>query len=71
MLKTHKQLFSYHFLLTTGRWFSPGTPVSSTNKNDRHEITHMVTLNATEQQNQKQYFACDIRLVMIIAHIYF
>jgi hypothetical protein len=28
--------------LRTGRWFSPGIPVSSTNKNDRHEITEIV-----------------------------
>ena len=28
--------------LATGRWFSPGTQVSSTNKIDRHEITEMV-----------------------------
>jgi hypothetical protein len=26
-------------LLPTGRWFFPGTPVSSTNKTDRHEVT--------------------------------
>ena len=25
--------------LTVGRWFSPGTPVSSTNNTDRHDIT--------------------------------
>ena len=25
--------------LTTGRWFSPGTTVSSTNKNDHNDIT--------------------------------
>ena len=34
--------------LATGRWFSPGTPVSSTNKTDRHDINEMllkVTLN--------------------------
>ena len=28
--------------LVTGRWFSPGTPVSSTNKNDRHDITEIL-----------------------------
>jgi hypothetical protein len=27
--------------LTTGRWFSPGTPVSFTNKNDHHDITEL------------------------------
>jgi hypothetical protein len=28
--------------LTTGWWFSPGTPVSSTNKTDCHDITGLV-----------------------------
>jgi hypothetical protein len=28
--------------LVTGRWFSPGTPVSSTNKTDRHDITKIL-----------------------------
>ena len=27
--------------LATGRWFSPGTPVSSTNKTDLHDITEI------------------------------
>jgi hypothetical protein len=26
----------------TGLWFSPGTPVSSTNKTDRQEITEIL-----------------------------
>jgi hypothetical protein len=38
-----------------GRWFSPGTPVSFTNKNDGHNITELllkvalstITLNPT------------------------
>jgi len=28
--------------LATGRWFSPGTPVSSSNKTDRHDITEIL-----------------------------
>ena len=28
--------------LTTGRWFSPGIPVSSTNKADRHNIAEIL-----------------------------
>ena len=28
--------------LTSDRWFSPGTPVSSTNKTDRHDITELL-----------------------------
>jgi hypothetical protein len=34
------------------RWFSPGTPVSSTNKTDRHDITEIllkVALNTISQ----------------------
>ena len=49
--------------LVTGRWFSPGTPVSSTNKTDRHDITNIlfkVTLNTanltlTRKQNQPTF----------------
>ena len=26
----------------TGRWFSPGTPVSSINKTDRHDIAEIL-----------------------------
>jgi hypothetical protein len=29
-------------LLAGGRWFSPGTPVSSTNKTDRHDLTEIL-----------------------------
>ena len=28
--------------LAAGRWFSPGTPVTSTNKTDRHDITEIL-----------------------------
>ena len=28
--------------LWVGQWFSPGTPVSSTNKTDRHDITEIL-----------------------------
>jgi hypothetical protein len=40
--------------LATGQWFSPGTPVSSTNKTDRHDITEIllkVALNTINQPN--------------------
>jgi hypothetical protein len=29
-------------LLATGQWFSPGTPVASTNETDRHYITQIL-----------------------------
>ena len=41
--------------LTAGQWFSPGTPVSSTNKTDRHDIAEIllkVVLNTIKQPNQ-------------------
>jgi hypothetical protein len=42
-------------LLAHGRWFSPGTPVSSTAKTGRHDIAEMllkVALNTKNQINQ-------------------
>jgi hypothetical protein len=38
--------------LVTGQWFSPGTPVSSSNKTDHHNITEIllkVALNTIKQ----------------------
>jgi hypothetical protein len=40
------------FLLAAGRWFSPGTPVSSTNKTDRHDITEILLKVALNTINQ-------------------
>ena len=42
--------------LTTGQWFSPDTPVSSTNKSDRHDKTEIllkVALNTINQPPKK------------------
>ena len=43
----------------TGRWFSPGTPVSSTNKTDHHDITEIllkVALNTITHKPIKSNF---------------
>ena len=32
----------YVIIIATGWWFSPGTPVSSINKTDRHNITEIL-----------------------------
>jgi hypothetical protein len=50
--------FMWHWL-AIGWWFSPGTPVSSTNKTDHHDIAEIllkVVLNTIDQTkpNQKQ-----------------
>jgi hypothetical protein len=42
-------------LHVTGQWFSPGSPVSATNKTDRHDITEIllkVALNIIKQTNK-------------------
>jgi hypothetical protein len=38
--------------LTTGKWFSPGTSVSSINKIDRHDITEILLKVALNTINQ-------------------
>ena len=38
--------------LPTGRWFSPGTPVSSTNQTDNHNITEILLKVALNTINQ-------------------
>ena len=45
-------------LLAHGRWFSPGTPASSTTKTGRHDIAEIlpkVALN-TKYQNQSNHY---------------
>ena len=37
--------------LSVGRWFSPGTPVSSINKTDRHNITEIFLKDALNTIN--------------------
>jgi hypothetical protein len=39
---TFKIFFKHWQWHVAGRWFSPGTPVSSTNKTDRHNITEIL-----------------------------
>ena len=39
--------------VATGRWFPPGTPVSSTNKADRHDITDIWLKVALNSINHK------------------
>ena len=48
-------------LRQTGWWFSPGTPVSPTNKTDHHNITEIllkVVLNTIKQTNCTRMLVC-------------
>jgi hypothetical protein len=51
------RIMLYHVHLTmneaTGQWFSPGTPVSSTNKTDHHDITEILLKVALNTINHK------------------
>jgi hypothetical protein len=62
--------------LAIGRWFSPGYPVSFTNKTDRHDITAIllkVALNAIRPNqtntNAKGYVVINMRNVYTIIHV--
>ena len=49
----------------TGRWFSPGTPVSSTNITDRHDITEILltlALNTIKQTKPNAPFKFEVNL---------
>jgi hypothetical protein len=46
-------------LLANGRWFSPGTPASSTTKTGRHDIADIllkVALNTMKQTNKNIHY---------------
>jgi hypothetical protein len=47
-------------LLAHGRWFSPGTPASSTTKTGRHDIAEMLLKVALKHQKstKKIKFIC-------------
>ena len=45
-------------LLAHGRWFSPGTPASSTTKTGRHDITEILLKVALKHQKSKSIKSC-------------
>ena len=51
--------------LTAGQWFSPGTPVSSTNKTDRHDITEVLLKVALSTITLTFYSICCNLLLLL------
>jgi hypothetical protein len=47
-------------LLAHGRWFSPGTPASSTTKTGRHEIAEILLKVALNTKNHINLFSLSI-----------
>ena len=48
----------HKLLLAAGRWFSPGTLVSSTNKTDSHDITEILLKVVLNTITQNHYIFC-------------
>ena len=44
-------------LLALGRWFSPGTPASSTTKTGRHDIAEILLKVALKHQKSNQIYS--------------
>jgi hypothetical protein len=56
--------------LATGQWFSPGTPVSSTNKTDHDDITEIllkVALNTIKQTKTNIQLALFLLLIVCLS----
>jgi hypothetical protein len=49
-------------LLAHGRWFSLGTPASSTTKTGRHDIAEILLKVALNTKNQINRFCCGVRV---------
>jgi hypothetical protein len=50
-----------------GQWFSPGTPISSTNKTDRHDITD-INILILPSQTEADLFDHHITGLLVEVH---
>jgi hypothetical protein len=55
-------------LLATGRWFSSGTPVSSSKNTDSHDITEILLKVALNSINQTGFFFFNISSRVRVKH---
>ena len=53
--------------LATGRWFSPGASVSSTNKTERHYITEILLKMTLNTLTLTFYFSFDVVMLQALA----
>jgi hypothetical protein len=51
-LDSQPQVIKVYQLLTNGRWFSPGTPASSTTKTGPHDIAEILLKVELNTKNQ-------------------
>ena len=53
-------------LLVHGRWFSPGTPASSTTKTGRHDMAEILLKVALRHQQSKSVFG-EFIIMLVVA----
>jgi hypothetical protein len=55
-------------LLAQGRWFSPGTPASTTTKTGRHDIAEILLKVALNTKIQISIFSflCSVLMIMLV-----
>ena len=61
----------YQLLALGRRWFSPGTPASSTIKTRRHDIAEILLKVALNTKNQKKIGALNLWLTDHLISVYF
>jgi hypothetical protein len=70
-LDSQPQVIKVYQLLGHGRWFSPGTTASSTNKAGRHDIAEILLKVALNTKNQSINQSIDIIIEIIdLSRIY-
>ena len=71
-LDPQPQVIKVYQLLAHDRWFSPGTPASSTTKTGRHDIAEILlkaALNTKNQINQSIISTCFDSILVAKEHI--
>ena len=64
-LNSQQQVIVYQ-LFAKGRWFSPGTPASSTTKTGRHDIVESGIKHQKINQSIKMYVLCNMRMQSLL-----
>ena len=64
-LNSQPQVIKVYQLLAHGRWFSPGSPASSTTKTGRHDIAEILLKVALNTINQSIFQCFNIELYVL------
>jgi hypothetical protein len=74
----YSNLSIYHYLcdkvyqlLAHGRWFSPGTPTSSTTKTGRHDLAEILLKVALNTKNQSNLILIYLFIIIYLSNMYY